>query len=355
MRALHWCHCAGGLLVGIDGGCVVLGAQSPSRTLPFLVGLPEGQRLASPVVASTPALPKGGGGDDDHDEFAGRAAIAAARAHSEGQWDGLIESTLSFDGAAACVHGFSAVGLPAGSALVVLSHKRFSVRAVLSSTPPLLLSQTALKAHDECEAERERRRRIDAERTVALSALEAAVGIAPPLEVLGSACAEDAEGNHRGPCERCNACAGYATPLAAGKLPPAELCDTCWNCGCASRSHELRSRRVDRTRREALRSIAELIGDAPPEVERSGIDRNGQKRGGCRSCGECFGYCLPRFPSRPAAPIADSLRSACWRCGCAARCHEEKADQTYFDASLGKVEVFRNASKHDVHPALMGA
>ena len=133
-KALHRCHCAGGVLICIDQGCALIGRRAAPKAqrvfsffkkqaasleaaageppppwpslLPFAIGLPPAHLPATATAASErPAWRRLRGG----------------------------ASRLNLPN---CSLGFCALGLPHGTALTTLSDKRFATRGSARGVPP---------------------------------------------------------------------------------------------------------------------------------------------------------------------------------------------------------------------------
>lgn len=246
-KALYRCHCAGGLLIGVDRGCLLL-----SRRPSFL-----GARVKRSVHVAP-------GESKDVRDAAMREVEAAKRdlaAQVPSQWPellpfaiGLAASSLPTDETAAtnraawrrlrggvlrggvlnCSLGMCALGLPHGSAIVALSDRRFAPRSVLGSAQPLKLSRATL---DEAEARRSvrlARRKRDKKRLQKLAELAAA---GAEREESQRSPASDFQGVCRGQCEACMGCAtGWVLPHFVQNLGH-PLMMYCLGCGCAAWEH----------------------------------------------------------------------------------------------------------------------
>ena len=140
-EALMGCHTSGGVLVAIDGACTLLGQPPPrlvAKGRATSAGRGGGARgtprpLESPVEAwphllpylvspSPPATTPADGGADS----VGVDDVA------QPSWRRLRRALVQ-SGASDCVHGFGALGLPAGAVVTALSDQRGAVRTTCAA------------------------------------------------------------------------------------------------------------------------------------------------------------------------------------------------------------------------------
>ena len=222
--AIYRCHCSGGVIIALDHACSLLGragnepdaAAAEERTwprlLPYLVGLPAVKPPASRHRISWRRL----------------RGIAA---HSQ------VDD---------CSLGLAAVGLPPGSATIVRTDRGCAVWPSLGSATPKKMSAVDAREREARVLTSQRARKVERERTKALSQLEEAFKTASmpwppaPRENALEPC-EDYAGVLRGQCPACNACPGYQPATSLAHAPSLAMLCVC--CGCDCSTHEaLRAR-----------------------------------------------------------------------------------------------------------------
>lgn len=134
-------------------------------------------------------------------------------------------------------HGFSALGLPPGSCLTVLTSRRYAVRAALGSAATAKFTLRKLGEHEQRRKARAWRRKVDTEREAALRGI-ARESPQPQAARATGGPARDASGVLRGQCPRCNACAGFVRPK--GLSLHSQWVHCCAGCGCFGSHHEER-------------------------------------------------------------------------------------------------------------------
>ena len=152
-----------------------------------------------------------------------------------------------------CKHGFSAIGLPAGAVLTVLTANRYAVRSVLGSAQP---HKFALKRLQEVATRRDvriARRKVDTAREAKLEAIWSGLLASNLGEAAVRAQREAIREAHergyeydvvtsslRGACTLCGCCACFVAP----QTPPDNFWSHgcalghCAGCGCSSSAHE---------------------------------------------------------------------------------------------------------------------
>lgn len=230
--AIYQSHCSGGVLVGIDRGCVLLGnrptdkgshgKKPPTRAS----GADNGRAIdeaASPLPTWPALLP-----------FA--VSLGDGLATDKSTWRPLRRAIHRF-GLRDNAHGYSAVGLPPGSVVFALSAQRFALRSVLGSAAPLKVSRVEV---DQDERRREKARtalRVDRRRRERLAAM-ASQEMHFDLLTATRPHQSDINGELRGSCESCHECPGWCQPYFAGRGGHTELVLYCAQCGCSCTEHE---------------------------------------------------------------------------------------------------------------------
>ena len=244
--SLYNCHKNGGLLIGIDQGCVLLSRQKTD--------LP-GKRKAVHVAP--------GQSREDREAAAREAELAVreAAASSLPQWPTLLPfaiglpnnadkgSTTSASERSAwrdlrggayranlhnCGLGFCALGLPHGSALTALTSKRYALRSVLGGAQPLKVNRASLDEAEERRKERLAKRKADEKRLERLAQMAADGATRYDSEEQSMI---DMHGSKRGKCNTEASCPGWATPYFPMHGAHA-LMMYCLNCGCGAWEHE---------------------------------------------------------------------------------------------------------------------
>ena len=218
--AILRCHCEGGVILAVGHGCELLSHPGLRRldsnaacglVLPFLVSTSK----ASPSLADADG------------------------------WRRLRGAVLRAE-AAECKHGFSAIGLPPGSVLSVLSSREFAVRSILGSAEPSKLTLRKIREVDErrkarlssLRVERERQRVLREQRSqLAMYGMDAVIAHEREMERTerGAYFDQDFMGYLRGACTRCNVCSSYAR--VRGLPHASNLFHHCGRCGCPSNDH----------------------------------------------------------------------------------------------------------------------
>ena len=138
-----------------------------------------------------------------------------------------------------CCHGHSAVGMPPGCALAVLTDKRCKVRAALGSSQPRLFSQAGMRERIERVASTRIQRKVEAECEKNLAALSGAymrMGETWPHEARSGGPFCDFYGKARGQCKyEFLCCPGYDIPKCSHEMSLMRLCA---HCGADNEQHE---------------------------------------------------------------------------------------------------------------------
>lgn len=217
--------------------------QTPQLELPFLVGLPQAP-TAPATMSSSPGWPSS-------DSTTASLSWLALRRETLRQ--GVSLSNAIERSAIGRAPPISALGLPSGAGVVILTDSGFRVRTLLGSVPLAKFSLDALLEKRRLAIERRNRCAIETSRAEALASIRAALasaGVDPQKAERAVASSTAAgcrsrDGVLRGQCPQCNACPGFCPP----KLLPARLAEWkayCVHCGCEDSRHEgLREQGVD--------------------------------------------------------------------------------------------------------------
>jgi hypothetical protein len=265
-RALHRCHMNGGVLMALDEACALLGRYTPTTT----PGTPPTHQRKERGEASWWACNgrgeaiAAGAALDAPGRRTGRAMGSEAMGAVLGTWPSLLPycvglappapstapSVLSWrrlcdlatrDCAAdehSAVVGMSALGLPPGAVVAVLTDQRCKAREALGSAPPRRFSRGAILARAERVHELQRRRQVEVQRAKRLEELAGAyqlVGDPFPAPPKPNGPHPDHQGVRRGFCAACNGCPGYELPRCAHMQA---LLLVCAQCGCQATCHE---------------------------------------------------------------------------------------------------------------------
>ena len=161
-------------------------------------------------------------------------------------WRGLRAATVRAD-VGDCKHGFSAIGLPAGCVLSVLTNRRHALRSILGSSAPKKLVRRVLDEAHGLRAVRLARKKADGTRLAALADMHEEMrqmqgDTDEQYAVIDTAARNGGSrtrvGEFRGGCTACGACSGYARPL--NLLMNSRHWYACACCGCPSTQHERR-------------------------------------------------------------------------------------------------------------------
>ncbi len=233
LAAVYRSHCAGGVLIGVDRGCLLLGCR-PSTRKPAANAQ---QRAAAArrraaedaaVAARIPVLP------------AWPALLPFALGLGDGPatdkpaWRRLRSAVHQLD-VRDNGHGFAALGLPPGCVVLALSAQRFALRSVLGGAAPLKISRAEVD-RDEGRRQRGRvARRAERERKERLAEM-ARLGVRHDRLSSSRPHQADTFGELRGACEGCDECTGWCQPLCDGSHGQLLFC--CAVCGCPNTKHQ---------------------------------------------------------------------------------------------------------------------
>ena len=308
-RCVVRCHCEGGVVLAVGRGCSLLGHAGRRKFRPR-DGLDEAGPVASLSLAELEAIRDECMADDipiqlgkmctwsrskavayfDNNgvlppAFAGPSASALGRgsgsapapalAASGGPLPGLFlpyligceplpRTPANADGfrglraanvrakLAECQHGFSALALPEGSVVTVLTTHRGAVRSVLGSAQP---AKFALKKLQDVAVRRDARiarRKIEVAREAKLEEIwgsllkgpEGEDAIRQQQEAIREAHKRGYEhdmltNSLRGSCTACGGCACFTNPVTSGGFwGHSNVLGHCAGCGCSTSSHE---------------------------------------------------------------------------------------------------------------------
>ena len=309
-RCVHRCHCAGGIVLAVGRGCSLLGHAGRRKYRAAVSDETDGGPVVTLSMADLEAIREEFMADDipiafgkmctwsrakarayfDNNgvlpaQFAGpttplsssTAGATPGIAASGGTRAGLFlpflvgcapapRSAADMDGwrrlRAAAVrskledtkHGFSALGLPSGSVLTVLTTHRFAMRSVLGSAQPLKLSVRKLAEVAARRDIRVAKLKLDAAREAKLEEIWSCIAAGERAGDEGAKTAamqaaireanargseRDESGALRGPCGGCGTCPCYVRPrLPGGFWEHSGLRQFCASCGCATLDHE---------------------------------------------------------------------------------------------------------------------
>jgi hypothetical protein len=127
----------------------------------------------------------------------------SARATSD-PWVALRGAALRL-GPRNCDHGYSAVGLPWGGVVTVMTDRRYALRTSLGCQVPVKVPIRTLEESEERRKARRKQRKIDEKREATLAEMQAGGGRARTDPMAGS----DLDGKKRDQYTVCNACLGY--------------------------------------------------------------------------------------------------------------------------------------------------
>jgi len=291
-RVVQRCHCAGGLVIAVDGGCALLGhpglrqydqeAMADVRlTLEELHAIRE-EAMADDLpidyarMCVWSAVQARAYFEDGVTPSTATAAIATAATGTAGRgshpqsplclpylistrrgspgsqdsdgWRCLRGAVLRSRRSDHARHGFSALGLPAGSLVTVLTASGYAVRSCLGSAS---LTKVCSRRVEEAYARREERftrRRVEEERLRPLRTMGDELRTKPmpsqqaqereTCEAARAAGRKDFQGVWRGHCLQCNGCSCYAKPIGLGRA--SRHWQYCAVCGCLAEKHEER-------------------------------------------------------------------------------------------------------------------
>ena len=274
-RALHRCHMNGGVLMALDEACALLGRYTPTTT----PGTPPTHHCeergeaswrarngrAEAIAAGAAPLDAPGRrterplGSEALGTWpsllpycVGLAPPAPSTAPSVLSWRRLCDLATRDRDADDSAVGMSALGLPPGAVVAVLTDQRCKAREALGSAPPRRFSKGAILARAERVHELQRRRQVEVQRVKRLEELAGAyqlVGEPFPAPPKPRGPHPDHQGVRRGFCAACNGCPGYELPRCA-HVPALLL--VCAQCGCEAQCHEAQRKAPEDEVRDAL-------------------------------------------------------------------------------------------------------